>query len=155
MSECPDLSAHTEGRDVQLVLRNEIGGVLSEAKKEDNDARCLAKAAHVVRRDILKVKNSFNGSFSSECQKNSVPPSLLTLLSMLIKGSTTQTDPSDSQAVLSVAQLIVFNSVSRSRNRQEATGSTHHVRQRECPLPIYNALKIHGTTRDKLGLCIS
>ena len=163
MSECPDLSAHTEGRDVQLVLRNEIGGVLSEAKKEDNDARCLAKAAHVVRRNILKVKNSFNGSFNSECQKNSVPPSLLTLLSMLIKGSTTQTDPSDSQAVLSVVQLIVFNSVSRSRNRQEATGSTHHVRQRECPLPIYTALKIHGTTRDrslldafyKLGLCIS
>ena len=39
----------------------------------------------------------------------------------------------------------------------------HHRRERECPLPVYTALKIHGETRKrslvnvmhKLGLCIS
>ena len=64
---------------------------------------------------------------------------------------------------MSVSQLIVFNSVARPRHRPEATGSTHPIRSRECPLPIYTALKIHGATRDRalidafynLGLSIS
>lgn len=72
-------------------------------------------------------------------------------------------DPADSQACLTVSQLVVFNSVSQVRDRPDSTGSTHHIRARECPLPIYAALKIHGTTRDKslietfykLGICIS
>ena len=82
---------------------------------------------------------------------------------MIVKGPTTKIDPSDSQACLSIAQLIVFNSISRPRDRPEATGSMHHIRSRECPLPIYTALKIHGATRDRslidtfynLGMCIS
>ena len=129
----------------------------------DSDAWCLARAVHFVRREILKVKYSFNGNFLPECKKNAVSVSLLTLVGMIIKGPTTKTDPSDSQACLSIAQLIVFNSISRPRDRPEATGSTHHIRSRECPLPIYTALKIHGATRDRshidtfynLGMCIS
>ena len=82
---------------------------------------------------------------------------------MIIKGPTTKAEPSESQACLSIVQLIVINSISRPRNRPEATGSTHHIRSRECPLPIYTALKIHGATRDRsligtfynLGMCIS
>ena len=35
------------------------------------------------------------------------------------------------------------------RHRPEATGSTHHTWSRECPLPIYTALKIQGATRDR------
>ena len=58
---------------------------------------------------------------------------------------------------------MVLNSVSRVHDRLDSTGSTHHARARECPLPVYAALKIHGTTRDKslietfykLGICIS
>ena len=42
------------------------------------------------------------------------------------------------------------------------TKHSHHVRSQECPLPVYTALKIHGTTRErslidiffKLGMCI-
>ena len=165
LSACSDLSAHAEGRDVRLALRSEIGGILSDVKQKDTDAWCLAKAANLVRKEISKVKNSFNGSFSPECQKSSLPPSLLTLLGMILKGSLTKTDPSDSQACLSIAQLIVLNSISRTHDRPEPSGSTRHrhIREKECPLPIFTALKIHGTTRDrslvdafyKLGLCIS
>ncbi|KAK2551634.1 hypothetical protein P5673_027408 [Acropora cervicornis] len=115
----------------------------------DSDSFCLSRAAHIVRREILK--------------KNAVPVSLVTLVGIIIKGPTTRIDPSDSQACLSIAQLIVFNSISRPRDGPEATGSTHHIRSRECPLPIYTALKIHGATRDRslidtfynLGMCIS
>ena len=65
---------------------------------------------------------------------------------------------------LTIVQLLVFNSISRIRDKSgSSTRHTHHVRNRECPLPIYTALKIHGTTRDKslietlyrLGMCIS
>ena len=56
------------------------------------------RAAHIVRKDILKVDNSFNGKFSPECQKNSIPASLLSLVGMLIKGPTTKIDPSNNQA---------------------------------------------------------
>ena len=159
----PDLAAHTQGGDVWLALKREIGGVLKEAKEKDSEAWHLAKAANIVRRDILHIKNLFNGTFAQECQKNAVPASLKTLIGMIIKGPTTKIDPADSQACLTVAQLIVFNSISRVRIRSESTGSTHHVRARECPLPIYAALKIHGATRDKslidtfynLRMCIS
>ena len=137
----PDLTAHPEGREVILASRHDIRGILTEAKRRDSDAWCHARAAHIVRKDILKVDNSFNGKFSPECQKNSIPGSLLSLVGILIKGPTTKIDPSNNQACVSVSQLIVFNSVARPRHRPEATGSTHHIRSRECPLPIYTALK--------------
>ena len=149
-----DLMAHTEGREIQLLLKHEIGGMLKEAKKKDSKAWYLPKAANIVRRDILKVKNLVNGSFDPECQKDAIPASLRTLRRMMIKGPTTKVYQADSRACLTVTQLVVFNSISRGRNRPES---------RECPLPIYTALKMHGATRDKslrdtfykLGMCIS
>jgi len=69
----PDLTAHPEGREVILASRHDLGGILTEAKRRDSDAWCLARAAHLVRKDILKVDNSFNGKISPECQKNSIP----------------------------------------------------------------------------------
>ena len=110
---------------------------MTEAKRRDSDAWCLARVARIVRKDILKEDNSFNGTFSPECQKNSIPTSLLLLVGILIKGPTTKIDSSNNRACVSVSQLIVFNSVARPRHRPEATGSTHHIRSRECPLPIY------------------
>ena len=164
LDDFPDLTAHTKDRNkVHLVLKHEIGGILSNSGKNiDSDARCLARAAHIVRREVLDVKNSFNGQFQEGCQKHSVAP-LLTLLGMIMKGPTTKCDHSENQACLSIAQLVVYNSVTRARQRSEATGATHHIKSRECPLPIYTALKLHGATRDKalidsfynLGICIS
>ena len=83
---------------------------------------------------------------------------------MIMRGPTIKTDPAESQACFTISQLLLFNSVSRFRNNSSCTTQrTHHARKRECPLPIYLALTIHGTTRDKLlvdtfnrlGMCIS
>ena len=93
----PSLTAHTEGREVYLALRDEIGAMLTRAKKMDLDAMSLARAAHIVRREILNTKNTFNGSFPPECQSNSIPASLLSLLGMIVKGPTTNIDASESQ----------------------------------------------------------
>ena len=62
----PDLTAHPEGRQVILASRHDLGGILTEAKRRDSDAWCLARAAHVVRKDILKVDNSFTVSCFEE-----------------------------------------------------------------------------------------
>ena len=163
----PDLTAHAQGREVLFVLSHEIGGVLLEAKNRDSEAFSLAKAAMIVRREILQAKNSFNGTFAADCQTDSVPGSLTTLLDMIMRGPTIKRDSAESQACLTVAQLLVFNSIARFRdkscNDSGTTHHTHHVRNREYPLPIYVALKIHGATREKslidtfykLGMCIS
>ena len=141
------------------MLKHEIGGILSNpGKNTDSDARCLARAAHIVRREVLDVKNSFNGQFQEGCQKHSVPPSLLTLLGMIMKGQTTKCDHSENQTCCQSHSLWFI-----ARQRSEATGATHHRKSRECPLSIYTALKLHGATRDKalidsfynLGICIS
>ena len=161
----PDLTAHNQGRDVLFVLSHEIGSALLDAtKNRDSEALILARAAMIIRREILQVSNTFNGEFAEYCQKDSVPRSLPTLLDMIMKGPTTERDPTENLACLTIAQLVVFNSISRVREKSSSDSNyTHHVRNRECPVPIYAALKIHGATRDKslidtfyrLGMCIS
>ena len=95
LSAYRDLTAHTEGRDILLIPQNEISGLLKEAKKH-SDAQHLARAATIIRRDILQIKNSFNGTFPQECQKGPIPASLKPLISMIVKGSNVNADPSES-----------------------------------------------------------
>lgn len=61
-----------------------------------------------ARREILEVKNSFNGTFTAGSQTNLVPASLTTLLDMITRDPTIKRDPLKNQACLSVAQLLVF-----------------------------------------------
>ena len=58
----PDLRAHSDGRDVLLAFDENIGLELSAAcnSSMDEDALHLAKAAEIVRRDII---------FSSMCKR--------------------------------------------------------------------------------------
>ena len=65
-------------------------------------------------------------------------------------------------AALSISQLLMFNSVKHAR-AVDSSGTVCHSRDRETPLPLYVALKIHAVTRNRnltdtlfnLGLCIS
>jgi len=168
LSAFPNLSAHSEGRDVLLASNQEIGSVLRQAANDDNSDAChLARAANIIRRDILQMNNTFNGTFPPECQENAIPSSLKTLVNIILRGPTVISQPverSSDQACLTIAQLIVFNSVARDRKRHEGSSSSkHHSKLKECPLPIYVSLKIHGATRDRslvdafyqLGMCVS
>ena len=129
----------------------------------DKEAYHLAKAAKIVRRDILQRQNALRGTFPPNCQNDAVPSTLQTLFNMIIKGPTVDQQPTGSdsnQACMSVAHLLMFNSISRDRN---PSSGSRHTREKECPLPIYVALKIHGATRGRslidamfgMGLCIS
>ena len=160
----PDLTDHNQGKETILALKHEIGDALKRAKENDSEAWHLAKAAMIIRRDVSHTRNAFNGTFSAECQADSIPASLRVLVDMILKGATVDKEPvvdrDPNQACLTIAQLIVFNSVQRERS---TASKCRHIRARECPVPIYTSLKIHGATRDrslvdaffKLGLCIS
>ena len=139
----PVLTTHIQGKDIVLVLKDEIGDVLKQAKEKDSNAWHLAQAAKIVRRDMLQINYSFNGTFPSKCQKGANPVSLKVLIHMILNGATTKKEQAErdpKQACLTIAQLLVFNSISRVRERKELT-NTHLKTAEECPLPIYAALK--------------
>jgi len=105
---------------------------LSTACNEDinQDAICLSRAAEIVRREIFgdRPKWSFNGSFQfpANCNDNSVPNTLLALVSMILEGPSidVQSLQQNVHAAASIAQLIVFNSVcSQTYQSQPSCGS--------------------------------
>ena len=163
----PQLREHTEGRDKLLSFEKDIGPALRKACDHDNDAMHLVRAAQVVRREMFNTKFNFDGSFQPECQREAVPTSLLALVNMILDGAnikhqTQLVDAATSASALTVSQLLVFNSVKHSR-QAKSPSTVRHNRDRETPLPLYVALKVHGATRSRglvdtlyhLGICVS
>ncbi|CAB3979532.1 Hypothetical predicted protein [Paramuricea clavata] len=93
-------------------LEADCGKVNSTRLKERVLKAFSDLTAHAEGRETNLVSRHVIGD-QEECQKQSIPASLLTLIGMLIKGPSTKSDPSDSQSCISIAQLVVFNSVSR------------------------------------------
>lgn len=145
----PDFTATNHGHHVLLTNKDTVGSALIQAchcDSLDDDALLLMHAAKVLRKDTIDHQYSFEGSFNDDSQKNSAPASLLSTVNMILNG----TDNADTQvvspAVSSISDLIVFNCVKRSRDATEKKNIRH---VKETPLPIYLALKIHGTVRNK------
>ena len=126
----------------------------------------LAKAARIVRDDIFCSGGfNFDASFPSDCQQNSVPANLKSLVTMLMKGADLKDqDCTDSLACLTVSQIIVFNCKKRARPEKKCSAAkSRHVLECETPLPLYIGLNIHMQTRSKklitqlyeLGLSVS
>lgn len=164
----PDMEAHKQGRDVVLVFNKDIGAALGKACKHDadNDAVHMARAASIVRRDMFKIKQNFSGSFDTQCQEESVPASLLALVSMVLYGpniTAQSSSASTPQPALTLSQLLMHNSCVRQRQTTISTPTIKHNHERETPLPIYLGVMIHTKTRKKhlvdalfdLGLCVS
>ena len=85
----------------------------------------LAKAATIVRRDMLKMKQHFDGSFESKCQEDSVSASLVALVSMVLNGPSIkeQSVLTTPQHVLTIAQLLMHNSMIRCRDKKNNCNS--------------------------------
>ena len=150
-----------------LISNKDVGSALSKACEHDadNDAVHLARAASIVRRDMFKMKNQFNGSFKMKCQEKSLPASLLALVAMVLNGPNIQTQSSSSaisQPVLTISQVLMYNSLVRPR-KNHAASTIRHNQERETPLPIYLDMLIHTKTRKRelvellyeLGLSVS
>ena len=144
------LQEQSDGKTVLLVFNEGMASILREELwKHDyeTDALTLAKAARIVRRVMFNQPGfRFLGSFPSNCQTSSVPSSLRALISMLLNGSNiAHRNATESQAILTISQLIVFN----SKKKSSTTSSNRHSLEREPPLPLYVGLSIHAYTRSK------
>ncbi|XP_062605131.1 uncharacterized protein LOC134266937 [Saccostrea cucullata] len=168
MTYFPDLEEHKSGRDVLLAFNENIGSALKKAcyQDTDNDGVCLARAANIVRRDMLKLKTTFSGSFEPHCQEQSVPTSLVALVGMILNGPNIEEQSSQSSVstpTLTISQLLMFNCYTRRRGSTSSIESTRHNSNRETPLPVYLGTLMHTKTRKRdlvdtlfhLGLSIS
>ena len=127
----PDMVEHKSGRDVLLAFKQDVGSALHKACEQDADSEgvSLARAANIVRRDMLNMKMAFSGSFEPHCQEQSVPTSLVALVAMILYGPNIQ-EQSDHSIVstptLTISQLLMFNSYARRRQSTSHSESTKH-----------------------------
>ncbi len=106
----------------------------------DDDAMHLARAARVVRKEMFDQKFTFSGSL---CEHDSVPHSLLALVNMVLEGPNVKHQHrANTKAAISISQLLIFNSVKHAE-----ASATSHALERETPLPLCLAMKIHAVTR--------
>ena len=111
----------------------------------EGDAMILAKAASIIRKNIFdSLGFHFSGSFPSGRQQESVPINLKYLLSMLLNGPNLRDqDSTDSQACLTLSQMIIFN----SKKGGSSTSKSRHSQDLEPPLPLYIGINVHTQSR--------
>lgn len=98
----------------------------------------LNKIVILIRKAKSRQQNNDAGLFSMDCQKNSVPKELLSLISMFIDG--TEHTSKLSQATLTCAQLILSN---YKPNNTGAVDKTTYLLRKEKPLFVLcNALNL-------------
>lgn len=160
------IQEQTDGKNTVLVFNQGIETLLKDAllKKRncEEEAFNFVHVAKYIRNNVFQMPGfSFTGEFTSDCQLKSVPPSLMCLVSMLLDGPNIESqDFEESQACLTIAQLIVFN---MKKIKKLATKSDRHNQNREPPLPLYLGMSVHAQTRSKkfvnqlyeLGLSVS
>ena len=91
-----------------------------ESHDFESEALLASKLAKTIRKEIFQwEKTSFNGHFSPNGQSESVPPLLKYLISMIINGQDVAATESfaDSQACLTISQLIYFNAKSHFKEK--------------------------------------
>ena len=88
----PELEEHKHGRNILVAFKEDVAMTLRRACEHcDKEAMYLARAATIVRREMMMIENSFDGSFDQDCQHNLVPKSLLSLVNMILYGPNIKT----------------------------------------------------------------
>lgn len=160
----PLVQEQSHGQNIVFVFEEGMRSMLTDAliiRDFSEDALILSKAAAIIRNDMFNHTGfKFTGSFSEGCQESSVPASLKLILSMILNGATLKDQSkSDSQACLTIGQMIFFNTKKKASNAVK----TRHVLEREPPLPVYIGMCVHSRSRNKtliqqlhkMGLSIS
>ena len=161
----PELEEEKQGNNVLLTPKEETGTAIYQAclENDQDDGICLSKAANIIRKHVFSHKIEDPAQFLAS-QKASVPPSLVTFISMLIIGTciTDSLPTSAHKASLTIAQLVKFNMVKGKRSNT-TNEIARHSKEQETPFPLYLGLMIHSKTRKKglvgrlakYGMCVS
>ena len=153
------------GLQIERRIKAHTGGALHDAASinYDEEVAILAEAAKIIQRDIFRQENpEFNGYFKENCEEDFLSSSMIAIVSMILLSSVNSGSrkPNFKQAVLTISQLLVYNSTKATR---ELSTSVFHSKKREPPIAIYLGNLIHAETRKsgvvdklcKLGLSIS
>ena len=155
----PYLSAYQQGRDIFLISEAQMGSVVYKAYEDNDDEEAfgILKTCNTMRKIIFShLISPFTGTFDIDCQTKSIPPSLTSMISLLLYGSAYSGEIT--QEVLTISQLIMFNTKAKNRS------SIHrHSKTLEMPLPIYIGFQLHSEFRcssviqkyHKLGISVS
>ncbi len=114
LAELPELEAHKKGRDVLLAFQEDVGSALSHAS-EYSEAIVLAKAAKILRRQMIDHKSTFDGTFHEGCVEEAIPSTLLQFVGMIEHGADikSQLRFGASKTDLAMAQLLQYNCYAR------------------------------------------
>ena len=134
-----------------LAFEEDIGSLISHALPGDNDdnAMCLERTANIVREEMFNAESSsVTGSVTQSCQKGSVPQGLLSFVTTILEGPNAkcQLTGKPSQAALTLAQPLKFNSVKHARKNEQCA---RHIKSQETPLPVYTGVMLHVKTRKR------
>lgn len=140
----------SDGKSTVLAFKEGIEKLVKDSldsRNFESEALLISKVAKIIRNEIFQWKNfHFSGKFPTNCQNDAVPTLLKSLVSMLLNGHNIKhEDPVESQACLTISQLIYFH----VKNRHSEASKLRHVKDREPPLPIYVGLQVHSLTRSK------
>ena len=107
----------------------------------------LAKAAQIIRKDLLRHEQQFNGDISKERQFEGISSSIFQLISLIIEGGNAQdyTPKYPEKIIANLSQLVMFNTV--KNKRKETVSHVRHSKLKEPPLPVYLGMLIHNKTR--------
>ena len=103
----------------------------------------------MIRKDLLRYEQQFNGDISREREFEGIPSSIFQLDSLMIEGGYTQdSTPECSEKITgNLFQLVMFNTV--KNKRKETVSHVRHLKLKEPPLPLYLGMLIHNKTRKK------
>lgn len=128
ISEIPSIVETKRGRNVILSNQSAIQDAVNIVSSYDSDAKILFEAAKIVRRDLFLERN-----LKSEVQTESVPDSLISLVSMILGDSNVEDIKLVRQSALTIAQLIKFNSTKRIYT-QSPSKNLRHSKEQETPI---------------------
>jgi len=147
LTRIPDLEAHKKGRDVLLACKEDISSVLSDASKY-SEAIHLAKAANIIRKEMLDHKTKFSTEFSEEFGAEAIPPSLLQFVCSIEHGVDIRSHLKHGvvKSDLAIAQLLQYNCYSKYQERSKIH---RHSNDRETPFAVYVGMKVFVKTRKR------
>ena len=142
------LQEQSDGKCTILAFPEGIQHLLRDAflhHDYDEEAKLFAKVAKICRDEIFKEEIRFSGSFEPGCQQDIVPTTRL-LLSMILYGPNLSLSVEDTQACLTLAQLLIHN----AKKKMDLNAShQRHSLDREPPIPLYIGMSLHTQTRSK------
>lgn len=99
-SNIPNLVTATVNKNTVVLFDKKVQElIINYVKTPEEFYSALRQVVHPIRSDIMKQENKFTGSFSTSCQIDSVPKTVLALTSALIDGEMTSCNQPSQEAL--------------------------------------------------------